>query len=103
MRDLVWDRADTVVWLDLPRSLIMRRVVVRTVRRVLTRERLWNGNQEPFSNLYDFRDDENIIRWAWIKHADYTARYAAAMDDPALAHLDFVRLRSPAEVDAFLE
>jgi adenylate kinase family enzyme len=39
VRDLVWDRADTVVWLDLGRWLVMRRVVLRTVRRAVTRER----------------------------------------------------------------
>src|SRR4051812_37065404 len=38
VRDVVWQGADTVVWLDLPRPLIMRRVIVRTVRRAITRE-----------------------------------------------------------------
>jgi adenylate kinase family enzyme len=33
VRDLVWDQADTVVWLDLPRRLVMRRVILRTLRR----------------------------------------------------------------------
>ena len=37
VQDLDWARADTVVWLDLPRRLVMRRVVVRTLRRALTR------------------------------------------------------------------
>jgi adenylate kinase family enzyme len=81
--DLVWDRADTVVWLDLPRPLVMRRVIG--------------------ANLYRFGTDENIIRWTWVEHPEYARRYQAAMDDPAHAHLDFVRLRSPSDVDAFLD
>ena len=44
--DLVWSRADTVVWLDLPRRLVMRQVVRRTTRRMVRREELWNGNRE---------------------------------------------------------
>ena len=44
--DLVWSRADTVVWLDLPRHLVMRQIVRRTTRRVVRREELWNGNRE---------------------------------------------------------
>ena len=40
LEDIVWTRADTVVWLDLPRSQVMRQVVARTVRRVVTREEL---------------------------------------------------------------
>ncbi len=34
----VWRRADTVVWLDLPRRTVMRQLIARTVRRAVTRE-----------------------------------------------------------------
>ena len=102
VRDLVWARADTVVWLDLPRRLITRRVVVRTLRRALTRQELWNGNREPLSNFYRLDPERNIIRWAWVMHPGYIDRYAAAMTDETTAHLRFIRLRSPAEVTAFL-
>ena len=43
--EIVWPRADTIVWLDPPRRVVMRRVVSRTLRRVVTREELWNGNR----------------------------------------------------------
>lgn len=42
----VWERADTVVWLDLPRRTVMRQVIARTLYRVLRRQELWNGNRE---------------------------------------------------------
>ena len=102
VRDLVWARADTVVWLDLPRPLIMRRVVARTVRRAITRQVLWNGNREPLTNFYRLDPERNIIRWAWTMHPNYITRYEAAMADPPNGHLRFVRLRSPAEITAFL-
>lgn len=102
----VWDvigmRADTVVWLDLPRALIMRRVVRRTVRRLVTREELWNGNREPFGNLWRLDPNRSIIRWAWTQHRKYVERYEGAMADPQWAHLRFVRLRSPDEVEGFV-
>jgi adenylate kinase family enzyme len=37
---VVWARADTVVWLDLPRRLVMWRVTTRTLRRVIGRTEL---------------------------------------------------------------
>jgi len=46
-RDVVWTRADIVVWFDLPRRTVMRQVVTRTLRRAITRAELWNGNREP--------------------------------------------------------
>ncbi len=102
VRDLVWDRADTVVWLDLPRRLVMRRVILRTLRRAVTREALWNGNREPLTNFYRLNPEENIISWAWVKYASYVERYEAAMADPAYDRLRFVRLRTPHEIDGFL-
>ena len=53
VRPLVWARADTVVWLDLPRRTVMRQVIWRTLRRAVTRQELWNGNREPLRQLPD--------------------------------------------------
>ncbi len=99
---VVWPRADTVVFLDLPKAVVMRQVVGRTLRRVVRRQELWNGNREPWRNLYDWDPEQNIIRWAWVRHDLYRERYLGAVDDPAHAHLDFVILRSRGDVDAFL-
>ena len=98
----VWQRADTVVWLDLRRAAVMRQLVPRTLRRLLTREELWNGNREPWDNVARWDHRRNILRWAWTQHAKYVARYGSAATDPAFGHLTFVRLRSRAEAEAFL-
>lgn len=98
----VWERADTVVWLALPRSVVMRQIVPRTVRRVVTRQKLWNGNRERLANVYRWDPRHNIVRWAWVSHAKYEARYSAAAAEPRFAHLRFVVLRSHAEADAWL-
>jgi adenylate kinase family enzyme len=95
VRDIVWARADTVVWLDGSRIRVMRQVIGRTLRRMATRAELWNGNKEPWSNLFRVNPQENIIAWAWTSHHKYRRRYEAAMADPANAHLTFVRLSTP--------
>jgi adenylate kinase family enzyme len=94
VRDLVWARADTVVWIDLPRRAVMRQVVGRTLRRTLTRVELWNGNREPLTGLFRLDPERSIIRWAWVKHDVYAQRFAAAARDPGLGHLSFVRVGS---------
>ena len=73
VRGLLADRADLLVWLDLPRRQVMRQVVGRTLRRRLRRERLWNGNVEPPLRTF-FTDPEHIVRWAWRTHGRTTAR-----------------------------
>lgn len=35
VRDVVWMRADTVIWFDLPRRTVMRQILMRTLRRPL--------------------------------------------------------------------
>lgn len=102
VRDLLWDRADTVVWLDLPRSLVMRRVIGRTFTRAIKHEELWNGNVEPLRNFYRWNPQRSIIRWAWTSHEVYQQRFDAASRDSANAHLSFVRLRAQSEVEQLL-
>ena len=102
VRDLVWARADTVVWLDLPKRTVMRRVVWRTLRRVALRRELWNGNRERWQNFFTWNPEQSVISWAWHKHAADRAKYAAAAADPANAHLRFVRLASSRDVARFL-
>jgi adenylate kinase family enzyme len=102
VQDLVWARADTVVWLDLPRRTVMRRVIWRSLRRAAGRTELWNGNRERWQNFFSLDKEESVIAWAWQTHASNRARYEAAMADPAHARLRFVRLRSPAAVRRFL-
>jgi adenylate kinase family enzyme len=62
--DLLWDRADTVIWLDLPRRTVMWRVIRRSIVRSITRRPLWNGNRESFR---DWLDADHPIRWAWTQ------------------------------------
>jgi adenylate kinase family enzyme len=99
--DLVWARADTVVWFDLPRRTVMRQIVPRTFGRMLSRRELWNGNRESLKFL--FNRDESILRWAWTQHRKYAKRYAEAIADPANAHLAFIQVRSRAEARALLQ
>ena len=89
---LVWARADTVVWLDPPRRTAMRRLVLRTLRRLVYRTELWNGNTERWRNLLTWDEQESVISWAWHRYPEYRRRDAAAMTDPSNAHLTFHRI-----------
>lgn len=103
VRPLIWARADTVIWLDPPRRVVMRRLIWRTIRRVISRTELWNGNREPWQNLVRRDPQTSIIAWAWHQHAVYQQRYAAAALDPAWAHLRFSRVTSRRDVRTLLD
>jgi len=92
------DGADTIVWLDYARSVVMRRVVWRTLGRGITRRKLHNGNQEKLSNLFRRDPQENIVLWAWVSHAKYRAEYG----EWARRDARVIRLGSPRVAKAWL-
>ena len=99
VRDLLADRADLLVWLDLSRATVMRQVVARTLRRRLRRTRLWNGNVEP--PLWTILTDaDHIIRWAWSTYAKTSERTRAL--SARRPDLPVVALRSRAEIQTWL-
>jgi adenylate kinase family enzyme len=101
VRPLVRERSDMVIWLDLPRHKVMRQVIWRTLRRLTTREELWNGNRERWSNLFKLNPRQSILAWTWTRHPVYRQRYSEEMRNapPSCAYL---RLDSPQAVEDFL-
>lgn len=100
VRDLVWGRADTVVWLDYPLPVVLARVIWRTARRSLTREELWGGNHESLRSALFSRD--SIVLWALQTYRKRQREYPVLLARPEHAHLDVVRLRSPRAARAWL-
>lgn len=98
-RPLILDRADTVVWVDLPTRIQMARVVRRTVRRRWRHEELWNGNREPSLRTI-FTDPDHVIRWAWrTRNRLRTQLPALAAEHP---DVEVIRLRNRSQIEAFL-
>jgi adenylate kinase family enzyme len=93
VRDLVWDRATTIVWLDLPLWQIMAQVIWRSVSRAATNAELWNGNRERWHMLLTA---DHPIRWAWRTHHERTRRFEE-LRDPR-----WVRLRSRRDMRRWL-
>ena len=55
-RDLIWPRADAIVWLDLPLATVLRRSALRALRHWWTRERICNGNRQTLAQIIIGRD-----------------------------------------------
>lgn len=97
----IWKRADTVVWPRLPRTVVMTQLVRRSLRRVFTREELWNGNRETLRKLLDPRD--SILVDVWSRYRRYNREFEQLRCDPRFAHIEFVVLESRAEVSRWLD
>jgi len=91
--DLLWERADTLLWVDLPRRVVMWRVVRRSLVRVALRRTLWNGNRESWRSL--LFSPNHPVRWAWSHHAAQRRELAERV--ARHQHLTVVRLTSTRE------
>jgi adenylate kinase family enzyme len=94
----VLERADTLVFLDLPYRTALRRVTWRTFRRLLSREELWNGNRETLRNTFG---RQSIVLWVITQHGKYREKWPERY--AALPHLEVVRLRSARAVRDWLQ
>jgi adenylate kinase family enzyme len=94
--DLVPEAADLVVWLDLPVRVWLPRLLRRTARRVIRKEELWNGNRERWRDVVHPRN--SVVVYA-LRNYRRTRRTL----EPELARFRVARLRSPAEVESFVE
>ena len=99
VRDLLWSRADTVVWLDYSRPVVMRRVLRRSAARTLLRRRVFGGNVETAGSWFS---PDHPARWAWTQHANRRTEIADRCADPCFAPLDVVHLTTPQAAGAWL-
>jgi adenylate kinase family enzyme len=104
LQEEIWARADAVVWLDPPRSVVLTQLYRRTLVRALDRTELWpgTGNRQRWRDVLAPWRRSSIVRWSWEQLDQYPERYGTAMADPAHGHLEFHRLRSRREVATFL-
>ncbi|MBD2099541.1 shikimate kinase [Leptolyngbya sp. FACHB-261] len=100
VRDLVWSRADTLVWLDYSLPVILRRLTQRTLQRVLLQKELWNGNRERWQVQFFSRD--SIFLWALGTYRKGRHEYPVLLSKPEYAHLKVVHLGSPRMTEEWL-
>jgi adenylate kinase family enzyme len=97
--DLVLDRADTVVWLDLPLYISQWRLFRRSLKNLVFAEELWNGNRQSFRRAFWGRDC--LAAWA-IRNQRRLRRTIPSRVNHAPHHPQLVRLRTPCDVAAWL-
>jgi adenylate kinase family enzyme len=99
VQDLIWIRAQLLVWLDFPLRVVLWRLLRRTFLRLLTGEVFASGTREQLSRILGKR---SIFIWAIRSHRRRRRLYEELLATPRYAHLQVVRLRSPSAVEDWL-
>ncbi len=102
VRDVIWPRAEAVIWLDYPFHIVFWRLLKRTINRAITREELWNGNRETFWMHLKLWSEESLFHWLfktyWRRKREYPMLFAL----PENAHLKIIRFKHPKETERWL-
>ncbi len=93
--DLLIPRAEAIIVLDYPRWISLFRLVRRTLRRMLLREEVCNGNTESFRRVIAH---DSIIRWHFTSFAGKRRRIREYQD----AGLPVLRFTRPRDLERWL-
>ena len=96
-----WESVTTIIWLDFSFIRTLYQAVKRAIKRVITREELWpdTGNRESLKSLFS---KDSIVLWAIKTHRKVRKKYEALIESDDYSNIQFIRLRSPKEVELFL-
>jgi len=101
VRDLVWQKATHVIWLNYPFWLVFKRALSRTFRRILTREELFSGNQENWRNSLFSR--ESILWWVITTHRRRKKKYRQLFDQQNCLGLEMIEIRTNRDARQFFD
>lgn len=73
VRDIVWKRADTIIWLDYPFAVVFIQALIRSIKRIVTKQKLFGDNVESFRQT--FFSKNSILYWIIVSHWDYKRTY----------------------------
>jgi adenylate kinase family enzyme len=100
VRDLVWLRADTIIWLDYPLPLLLWRLTRRTIWRTTRQPELWNGNRETWRGTFFSRD--SLFIWVFKLYKQRRREYPLLFARTEYANLAVIRFRSPRATERWL-
>ena len=95
VRDIIWQKADTIIWLDYGFWRIFYQLFQRTLQRVFLKEKLWNDNREHFRS--QFLSTDSLFIWAIKTYPKRKKLYPELFGKFEFAHLNIIRLNSPQE------
>ena len=103
VRDLVWPRAEAVVWLDYSLPFIFNRLWKRSWKRWWSQEEVCNGNRENIWEHFKLWSQESLFHWLFKTYWQKKREYPVLLQLPEYRHLEMIRLKNQNETNEWLE
>ena len=103
VRDIVWPKAEAVIWLDYSLGRIFWQLTRRTFTRWRTRELLWGKNRERFWPHFKLWSQESLFHWLLKTYWRRKRETPELLALPEHKHLRVIRFKHPNEMNEWLE
>jgi len=100
VRDAIWKKGTTIIWLDYSFRRIFSQSLKRTFLRWIKNEKLWQGNQESLRRTLFSK--ESILWWVVKTYSRRKKEYAELLKHPDYRHLKVHHLKSPQDTKKLL-
>ncbi|HEX9333284.1 MAG TPA: hypothetical protein VF896_15430 [Anaerolineales bacterium] len=102
VRDLIWHKATTVIWLDYSLGRIFWQLTRRTLIRSRTQELLWGTNRKPLLIHFKLWSQESLFHWLFKTYWRRKLEIPMLLSRPEHQHLKLIRFKHPKETDEWL-
>jgi adenylate kinase family enzyme len=103
VRDLIWPKAEALIWLDYPFLTVLWQLTRRTFTRWWTRELLWGTNRERLWSHFKLWSDESLFYWLFKTYRRRRREYPLLFAEPEHRHLNVIRLKNPQDTEKWLK
>lgn len=101
-RDILWPRAQAVIWLDYPLWTIFWRLTFRTFRRWWRNELLWGTNYESLIHHFKLWSDESLWHWLFKTYWRRKREIPQLLALPRHQHLVIFHFQAPDQTERWL-
>ena len=102
VRDLIWPKAEAVIWLDYPLLTVLWQLTRRTLRRWWNQEVLWGTNTESLYLHFKLWSQESLFHWLFKTYRRRKREIPMLLSQAEHQHLKLIRLSHPKETAVWL-
>jgi hypothetical protein len=103
VRDLIWPKAEAMIWLDYSLGRVLWQLTRRNFQRWWTRELLWGTNREPLWTHFKLWSTESLYHWLFKTYWRRKREIPALLLQPEHRHLKLIQFKNPNETNQWLD
>lgn len=102
VRDIIWPKAEVVIWLDYSFPRVFWQLTRRTFSRWWTQELLWGTNRENLWSHFKLWSQESLFHWLFKTYWRRKREYPKLFAQPENQHLKVIHFKHPVETERWL-